>query len=314
MIKMIFGRKRKIQSQIKDEGEKENKNNNDNNNNNGNYSNISNNGISNTSYNNYNDINGVSEKKNSEKDSLNNRNQENTVVKDVGKSDRDNKESNQQEMNANCKIDGDKMISAFVDRFSVRSYLMKKVEFEKVSYLLEAARWAPTSGNLQELRYVVVDNKETIQKLSVASYNQMWMASAPLHIIILADLEKLSKHFGPRGEKIYSIMDGAIAAEHIMLEASVLDLGSCLVGAFYDEKVKEIIGAPKNSRVIAIVTVGYPFNATRITNRENLDGKVFFNKYSVKFINPDFVKGNYRIGDKITTFLNKLKKQFQQKR
>ena len=196
----------------------------------------------------------------------------------------------------------------FKKRFSVRSYLDKNVEFDKIANMLEAARWAPSAGNLQEIKYIITEEKASRKKISDAC-NQVWISSAPVIITVVADINKLRQYFSSRGENVYSYMDGAIVAEHLMLEATRLNLGTCLIGAFDEEVIKEVLSIPKTEAVIAIITVGYTNETERRVDRKNLNNKVFFEKYGSSIKNADTAKGNIRIIDRIKKGINSINKK-----
>lgn len=209
--------------------------------------------------------------------------------------------------NEDYDLSEDKFINEiFKKRFSVRRYLNKDVEFDKITNMLEAARWAPSAGNLQELKYVIVDDKTQIKNISNAC-SQRWIENVPLIITVIADANKLKMYFGSRGEKVYSYMDGAIAAEHIMLEATRLGLGSCIIGAFDETNIKDILSIPEKDMLIAVITIGYTSEKERRTDRDNLNGKVFFEKYGITFKNSNKAKGNPRILEGIKKKINLIK-------
>lgn len=134
----------------------------------------------------------------------------------------------------------------------------RSVEGQKLDELLEAAKWAPSAGNMQARDFILVREQKTKEEIAKAALNQGFISEAPLVIIACANKRKSSKKYGSRGESLYSIQDATIAVQNILLVAHSIALGSCWVGAFDEEKVKEILEIPEGVRPIAIVPIGYP--------------------------------------------------------
>ncbi|MCC5994270.1 MAG: nitroreductase family protein, partial [Candidatus Aenigmarchaeota archaeon] len=107
-------------------------------------------------------------------------------------------------------------------------------------------------------RFIVVRDKKTKELLYNAALKQEHVKEAPVLIVVCSDLEVLSLRYGKRGEVVYSLEDCAAAIENILLAATALGLGTCWVGAFDEEDVKNILRLPDFLRPIAIITVGYP--------------------------------------------------------
>jgi len=146
------------------------------------------------------------------------------------------------------------VMEAIKKRFSVRSYQEQPIEEKKLIDILESARLAPSAKNLQEWRFVVVRDRKTRQRLVQAARNQAFVAQAP---VVIACCAKTDNHVMACGQLCYPI-DVAIAIEHMVLKATAEGLGTCWVGAFYEDKVKEILGIPKDIRVVELLTLGYP--------------------------------------------------------
>ena len=162
------------------------------------------------------------------------------------------------------------VFDAIRKRRSVRSYQDRPVEKEKLEKVLEAARLAPSAKNRQEWRFIVVTDEEKIKMLVDACKGQRFVGEAPVVIAGLAD---------PSVSRWYKV-DIGIAMEHMALEAVELGLGTCWIGAFYPEKVKEILDIPDEKEVVALLTLGYPKDeGERITSRKSLNEIVCYNRY-----------------------------------
>ena len=168
------------------------------------------------------------------------------------------------------------VLSAIRKRRSIRDYLKKEVEEEKLSLILEAARQAPSASNRQEWRFIVVKDKVSKAKLCCAAKNQEFVNAAPVIIVCCAQTDN---HVMTCGQACYAI-DLAIAIDHMTLAAVELGLGTCWIGAFYEEKVKKILNIPDNIRVVEMLALGYPAKKLIAPkNRLGLDDIVFFDKW-----------------------------------
>jgi nitroreductase len=146
------------------------------------------------------------------------------------------------------------VIEAIKTRKSVRAYLDRPVEDNKLSIILEAARLAPSAANLQEWRFVIVRENEIRKKLAEAAGSQDFIAQAPVVLVACAETDE---RLMSCGQLCYSI-DVAIALDHITLAAVELGLGTCWIGDFDEKKIKSILGIPEKIRVVELMPLGYP--------------------------------------------------------
>ena len=159
-------------------------------------------------------------------------------------------------------------------RYSCRSYQQKKIETEKLTQLLEAARLAPSAKNFQDWRFIVVTDDAIKQKVAAAANEQMFLANAGAIIVACSN----SDYVMTCGQRIGPI-DVAIALEHISLQATRLDLATCWIGSFSPEKIKAILGVPDDIEVIELMAVGYPAEKHREPKREPLQKIVCYEKW-----------------------------------
>lgn len=142
-------------------------------------------------------------------------------------------------------------------RRSIRKYQDVPIPFEHVGRVIEAGFQAPTAGNVQDVRYVIVQEKEKRAKIAEACLQQYWMAVAPVHIVVCVDIKRGKQFYGIRGERLYSIQHAAAAVQNMLLATHNFGLGACWIGAFDEEAIKSICGIPEYARPEAIVTLGY---------------------------------------------------------
>lgn len=163
-------------------------------------------------------------------------------------------------------------------RVSVKSYLDKDVPNEVLGLILEAGSLAPSAGNLQNWKFVIVRDKEKKQEIAVASKNQNWMNQAPVFVVVCNDKKLITEMYGKRGE-LYSSQDCAIAAQNIMLKTADLGLSSCWIGSFDLEAVQRILKIPEDVIPELILTIGYSAEELKNIDREPLKGITFFNEW-----------------------------------
>lgn len=146
------------------------------------------------------------------------------------------------------------VIQAIKSRESVRSFLDKQVESQKIINILETARLAPSFFNRQEWRFVIVRDNESKRKLVDYANSPSYVAEAP---VVIVGCAKPVGSLPNLGQPSY-IIDVAIALNHVTLAAVEYGLGSCWTSIFDEKKVKEILDIPEKIRVIALIPLGYP--------------------------------------------------------
>jgi nitroreductase len=157
------------------------------------------------------------------------------------------------------------VFDAIKTRKSVRKYLDKSVEEDKLNKVLEAGRLAPSASNRQEWRFVVVRDPGTIKKIMHASGEQAFIAQAPLVIIACAETDG---HMMRCGIPCF-IVDISIALDHMTLMATELGLGTCWIGNFDADEIKEILNIPDEIRVVSVMPLGYPVDYSAIMKNRN---------------------------------------------
>jgi len=179
-----------------------------------------------------------------------------------------------------------KFLDLVKTRQSVRKYLDKPVEREKIERCLEAVRLAPSASNSQPWSFVVIDDpklKEAVAKKTfdkLISFNRFSL-QAPVLIIIISERPGfLNKVAEAIKDKQFSLIDIGIAAEHFCLQATEEGLGTCMLGWFDEKGVKKLLNIPSNRRVELIITMGYPASKEiRPKKRKELNQIRSYNSY-----------------------------------
>jgi nitroreductase len=142
-------------------------------------------------------------------------------------------------------------------RYSVRIYLDKQVEKEKLMYVLEAGRVAPSAANFQPWHFVVISDDEMRKKIGT-TYNRRWFMKSPVIIIICGDHQVSWKR---SDGKDHCDIDISITTDHMTLAAAEMDLGTCWVCNFDSKRASEILNLPPHIEPIVYLSLGYPEKA-----------------------------------------------------
>lgn len=170
-----------------------------------------------------------------------------------------------------------KFIELAIKRFSVRNFEQRPVEKEKLLYILEAARIAPSAVNFQPWKFIVVTKPELLELVQTV-YHRQWLATAPVIIIALGNHDKGWRR--KSDDKDFTEIDVAIAIDHLTLAATELDLGTCWICNFDVEKCCQILNIPDYLEPIALIPVGYPVKLPDLNkNREHLEKLVTWDEF-----------------------------------
>ena len=167
------------------------------------------------------------------------------------------------------------------NRFSLRKFSDKKVEKEKIDYILAAMQAAPTAVNFQPQRILVLTDEKELEKVSKCT---KFAFNPPLNFLVCYDKET-SWTRGNDGHDEGEI-DAAIVATHMMLAAKSVGLGTTWVGSFNPKDIKEQFNLPENYVPVAFLPTGYPSDdaepSAAHSSRKDLNETVFYNSFFSK--------------------------------
>ena len=148
-------------------------------------------------------------------------------------------------------------------RRSVREYLAKPVEQEKIERCLEAARLAPSACNAQPWRFITVDEpglKDAVANKTfgaIVSFNS-FVPQAPVIVAVVMERPNLAARIGGALKgKQFNLIDIGIATAHFCLQAAAEGLGTCILGWFDERAIKKLLGVPRTKRIGLLITLGY---------------------------------------------------------
>jgi nitroreductase len=162
-------------------------------------------------------------------------------------------------------------------RRSVRKYKSEPIPEDVLNKVLEAARVAPSGKNFQPWKFIIVRDMKKRGELAVASRNQSFVAQAPV-VIVACGFPDRSYQYQGNYMKSWPI-DVSIAVDHLMLMAWEEGLGTCWIGAFRENEVKQILSIPDDVRVLALTPLGYPNEEPRGRGRKELNEIISYDKY-----------------------------------
>lgn len=160
---------------------------------------------------------------------------------------------------------------------SFRSAKEKPVERKKIGKVLEAGRHAPSPGNVQSLEFIVVDEKESREKLSRASGDPR-IEEAPVSIIVLADVERMRRKVG-EDAFVACNSEAAAASQSMRLVADESGLGSCWITGFDEKAVNAEFEIPEGKEPLGIISLCYPESEVEPEHRFGMNEVVFYEKY-----------------------------------
>ena len=141
-------------------------------------------------------------------------------------------------------------------RVSIRRFKDATIPDKDINEIIEIGSKAPSAGNCQPWRVVVVKDAATREKLAEAAWGQGFVAKAPVILAVCAVPTESKERYGERGETLYALQDTAALATSLLLGAHFKGYGACWVGAFDEETVTMVLNVPAEMRPVALIPVG----------------------------------------------------------
>lgn len=170
------------------------------------------------------------------------------------------------------------MIEIFRERKSIRKYKDTPLTKQEIDILQEAIQLSPTWKNKQCFEVIMVENRNLLLQIGTLVKNnpcESAYTKAPLVMVFIADPTKS----GNRDNKPYYMADTAIAVEHAILAATSLQLGSCWVGVFPEEELKQLLHIPQHLRIVALLPIGHKDEEVENRPRRDINSIFHTNTY-----------------------------------
>lgn len=184
-------------------------------------------------------------------------------------------------------------------------YDFKKIEIGKLTLakIIDAGRWAPSSGNLQNWRFVQVVDPEKKKMVAHATLQPQLVMSAPVVLVVCSVTSKVLKEFPKRGG-FYAIQNTAAAIQNMLLAANDIDIGGTWIGAFAEPNIrKAIMLADDSVEIHAVLLFGYYKKRTKPVPRQDVHELIFFDEWKSKQAQKSF----FPISKNLKRQANKLK-------
>jgi len=149
--------------------------------------------------------------------------------------------------------------------------------------ILDAGLEAPSAGNLQNWKFILVKGHEKRQAIANAAVQQYWIAQAPAVIVVCSMQEKVKSFYGIRGDRLYSIQACAAAIQNMLLAAHSLGVASCWVSAFDEDMVRRALNIPDKVRIQAILPMGYATEYPKEPIRHHIENMVDIENWGSRF-------------------------------
>lgn len=159
------------------------------------------------------------------------------------------------------------LLNVIFGRRSIRRYKSEPIPDPILRNILEAGRLAPSADNAQPWHFIVVTESRIKERLSRGRWNRFIKDAA-------ATVVGCGYTYNE-----WSTVDVTIALENMVIAAEAQGVGSCWIGDFEEEKVKELLGIPEDLKIVALVSFGYPAEKPSPTNKKSLETIVHFNKF-----------------------------------
>jgi len=170
---------------------------------------------------------------------------------------------------------------AIKSRTSTKKFNSKKPDWRDIIECIDAARYAPVAGGNCTLKFILVDNKESIKKIAEAS-QQDFIAATHYVVVICSSPSRLINAYGKQGET-YSRQQAGAAIQNFLLKIQEEGLSTCWVGYFVENQIKKILKIPEETNVEAIFPIGFEYEKKRSEKvRIDLDNILYFNLYGNK--------------------------------
>lgn len=173
-------------------------------------------------------------------------------------------------------------------RKSIRAFTDKKVSWKAALNAIESANQCPFAGNHNNLKFLIIENKEIIKKIAGLA-DQQWISQSSLLILVCSDDTNLENLYGERG-RVYSRQQAGSVIQTILLKLVDLGLAACWVGAYSDEILKEILDIPQHIQIEAIIPIGYEDKTPFIKKpkKKELENVLYWEKWRENKRSPLF--------------------------
>lgn len=167
-----------------------------------------------------------------------------------------------------------KTMEAILSRRSIRKFKEDTIKTEDINSILEAGRWAPSGLNNQPWKFIVIQNKDTIESISNCTHYHATVKNAPLLIAAFLDHDTMYNH-----TKDVQAIGASI--QNILLRTHDIGLGAVWLGEILNQrdKVNLILNCPESLELMAVIAIGYPAIDEATSSRKEINDICFDEKF-----------------------------------
>jgi len=169
-------------------------------------------------------------------------------------------------------------LSCIKKRRSIRNFKEKEISEKVLLGIIEAGRWAPSPANMQNTRFVVVEDASVKEQIASATHQKDAILNSSAVIIVCSLTEAVRKAF-PKGGEFYATQSTAAAIQNILLAATSKGIGSLWIGAFSDFDVRKATQIANDVEIHALIALGYSAEKPSIPGRIKLCDLTYFEKW-----------------------------------
>lgn len=176
-------------------------------------------------------------------------------------------------------------IQCIKERRSIRRFEDRKIDRDTIREIVEAASFAPSWKNTQVTRYLVVENRDTMNRIADQcvmdfQYNIDTLRNAGALVVVTmiegrSGMEKDGTPTTSKGAE-WGVFDTGIAVQTFCLAAYDKGIGSVIMGIFDENKIKDVVSIPEGQKVAALVAIGYPAESPKAPRRKSVDELLCF--------------------------------------
>ncbi|MBI2040646.1 MAG: nitroreductase family protein [DPANN group archaeon] len=170
------------------------------------------------------------------------------------------------------------ILEAIKTRRSIRRFRPHRIPQDVLTQILDAAGDAPSAGNFQPWRIIVVTDKDKKEIIAKAAFEQYWISTAPVVLVICSSLGNMEKDYGKRAD-LYRTQSVSAAVQSLMLAAHSLGISSCWVGDFVETKIRKAFSIPDGTEIDAIVPLGYAAEKPKPKHRLEVHDYTYIGKW-----------------------------------
>ncbi|MBI2452057.1 nitroreductase family protein [Candidatus Pacearchaeota archaeon] len=163
------------------------------------------------------------------------------------------------------------------NRKSVRSFTDGKVGWRNIMDAVDSALQGPFAGNQNNLKFLIVEDKERIKEIS-AVCEQIWIAEAGALIVVCSEETHLENAYGERG-RIYCRQQAGAVIQTVLFKLIDIGLSACWIGAYDDDALRRKLEIPKEILIEAIIPLGYQKGDVKKPNKKSLESALFWEKW-----------------------------------